>query len=239
MKDRLLLRGVPADKIFVMPCAVDTNDFVFSAERRRSIRQLLHIPDDCIVGIYVGKFGGLYYDKEAFEIFQGAMKFFEKLRIIILTPNDKTEIVNKLLRAGIPEGTYHVMEAAHEEVPAFLSAADLAFGFFKPSPSIKFSSAIKIGEYWGVGLPVFIPDGIGDDSAIIENEKLGALFHLSGLNEAFERMQGLLRQDRHQLRHKIRNLAFQHRNFSTNTTVYRKILHELSDAKGTVPGPDN
>jgi hypothetical protein len=237
MKTSLLHRGVPAEKIFVMPCAVDTNDFVFSAEHRRSIRQSLHIPEDCTVGIYVGKFGGLYYDKEAFEIFHWAMKFFEKFRIIILSPNDKTEIVNKLVGAGLPEGTYHVCKTAHHEVPAFLSAADVAFGFFKPSPSIRFSSPIKIGEYWAVGLPVFIPEGIGDDSGIIESEKLGALFHLSRLSEAFEKMQGLLRQDRNQLRQKIRSLAFQHRSFSTNTTIYRKIFNELMHRKGTRYAP--
>jgi glycosyltransferase involved in cell wall biosynthesis len=237
MKSNLLKRGVPVEKIFVMPCAVNTNHFVFSVEHRRSIRQLLHIPDECIVGIYVGKFGGLYYDKEAFEIFHEAMKFFQNFRIIILTPNDKTEITDKMARARIPEDAYHVLKTAHDEVPAFLSAADLAFGFFKPSPSIKFSSAIKIGEYWAVGLPVFIPEGIGDDSAIVENEKLGTLFRLSGLNEAFKQMQALLQQDRNQLRHKIRNLAFQHRSFSTNNTIYRKIFNELRHRKGTRYAP--
>ena len=239
MRTSLVKRGVPVDKIFVMPCAVNADDFVFSAGRRRSIRELLHIPDECIVGIYVGKFGGLYYDNEAFEIFHGAMRFFEKFRIIILSPDDKTEIVNKLGRAGLPEGTYHVLKTAHHEVPAFLSAADVAFGFFKPSPSIKYSSAIKIGEYWAVGLPVFIAEGIGDDSAIIESENVGVLFDLSNLSEAFEKMQGLLGQDRNELRRKIRILAFQHRSFSTNSTIYRKIFNALLHRKEHATHPNS
>jgi glycosyltransferase involved in cell wall biosynthesis len=227
MKEHLLRQGVPNDKIFVMPCAVNTDDFIFNGERRTSIRHALDIPQDCIAGIYVGKFGGLYYDKEAFEIFKQALNFFKNFKIIILSPNDTTEIEGKLRGVGVPDGRFHVLNVDHREVPAFLSAADLAFGFFKPSPSIKFSSAIKIGEYWAVGLPVLIPTGIGDDSMIVQQEKAGAVFDLSNLAEAFVTMRDLLRQDKSLLRDRIRNLAFQYRNFSTNSHIYKTIFTEM------------
>jgi len=68
-----------------------------------------------------------------------------------------------------------VLLAKHDEIPKFLSASDVAFATIRPAPSRHFCSAIKVGEYYANGLPVIITDGVGDDSDIILNEKVGVI----------------------------------------------------------------
>jgi hypothetical protein len=228
MKKRMIDNGVPEEKILVMPCAVDSRQFVFSDAQRVSIRKSFDISPDCVTGIYVGKFGGLYYDQEAFEILAKARQFFAKFRVIILSPDNPDEISGKLADYGFTTGSYHIINSEHGKVPGYLSAADFAFAFIRPTPAKKFVSAIKIGEYWSVGLPVLITDGIGDDSALISTHRLGAVFKLSDLNPALLAIRELLGNDRSLLRSKIRGFALQYRNFDTNKAIYRTVINAVA-----------
>jgi hypothetical protein len=228
MKPFLETRGVKSDSIMVMPCAVDQVAFSFDLEKRKAVRANLNISADCVTGIYVGKFGGLYYDAEAFRIFQYAFDFFPKFKLIILTPDSVEETKKKLFKGGIEARDCHVLSVRHEEVAAYLAAADFAFALVKPSPAKKFSSPIKIGEYWAMGLPVLIAKEIGDDSAIIELNRVGATFEMSDLKPAFDSINEILQGDKMIVRKTIMGLAVGHRNFLINERIYRKIINELA-----------
>lgn len=231
MQLELVRRGIPPAKIRVMPCAADTTRFRFDIEKRNAVRLALGMSFDSVCGIYVGKFGGLYYDEDAFDVFREALNYFPKFKLLILSPDSPDEIKLKLSNTGFAVGDYSVMKVSHEEVPAYLSAADFAFALYKPSPSKRFLSPVKIGEYWASGLPVMISPGIGDASTTIEAYEAGAVFHLSAVGAAFSRIQSLLMDDRPSLRKRIRDLAVSLRNYETNRKIYCEIVAEVS--KGT------
>ena len=227
--EQLMKEGVSEDKIFVVPCCVDLENFKFSDQKRQAKRSDLKINENRIVGIYVGKFGGTYYDDESFDIFYQTFDFFNKnLFIVILTPHDKEDVKNKLLLKGIPESNFFIDKVPHQEVPAYLSAADFAFSTVRPSPSKKFCSAVKNGEYWANGLPILTTDGIGDDTSIIRIEKKGgAIFDLSKNNllEALRDLNKLLHNSsREELNVSICGLAEKHRNFKSAHVFYDKIF---------------
>lgn len=224
--DQLEKEGVRRDKIHVVPCCVDLEKFKFSEEKRLAIRKDFKIRDNQIAGIYVGKFGGTYYDEESFDIFCEAFDFFNKnMFLVILTPHDKEDIENKLIRKGIPRSNFFVDKVPHEDVPGYLSAGDFAFSTVRPSPSKKFCSAVKNGEYWANGLPILTTDGIGDDTNIMRIEANGgAIFDLSkdNLLDALKDLNALIQnRSREQLNVSICGLAKKHRNF--------KIAHEFYD----------
>jgi hypothetical protein len=226
MVAKLISEGTQATKIDAMPCAVDLKKFAFSIDQRNHIRDTLQIPHNAVVGIYVGKFGGLYYDHESFEIFRQAKSVFSNFRLIILTPHPLEEVKRKLNNVGFKAIEFNVLKAKHEDVPAYLSAADFAFALYKKLPSNRYLSPIKVGEYWAIGLPVLLTEGTGDDAEIILENKAGDCFDPIKNNTvgALVTIKKLLDEDRNSLRERINLLAHRYRNFEICKVVYRKVL---------------
>jgi glycosyltransferase involved in cell wall biosynthesis len=216
-----------SDRILTVPCAVDSKQFAFNAWNRQAMRSELGFSDSSVVAIYVGKFGGLYYDVEAFKIFSKAFQSISNFKLIILTPDDPEIVTDKLIRTGLSKSDYYVGHVSHEDVPKFLSAADFAFALYKPSPSKRFLSPVKVAEYWANGLPVFLTEGIGDDSNIIQSEGGGVTFRLEDISvmTALKEIEKLIiTHDRQSLSGIISKLAVKHRSFNRVREVYEQIL---------------
>ncbi|MCC9138099.1 glycosyltransferase [Pontibacter silvestris] len=211
-KQQLLTEGVLSDKIFTVPVGVEAGVFVFSNAQREQLRAQLKINSNDIVGVYVGKYGGLYLEDEAFEIYRKCFKMYPNFRLIILSPQGKEHVQKKLVRHKIDLARVFVASVSHHEVPAYLSAADFAFATIKSYPSARYCSPVKIGEYWANGLPVLLTEGVGDDNDIIKKEGGGALFNLreeGSVERALEKIQQILKDPAH--RQEIPKLAQKYR----------------------------
>lgn len=172
----LIAEGIPALRVITVPCSVNLQDFAFQPTARQRVRQQLGLPHNAIVGVYAGKFGGIYYDAEAFALFRQVADFFgPNFYLVLLSPQPAAELHVKLAQAGIAPAQALVVFVPFVEVPDYLSAADFAFALHLPTPYV---SPIKIGEYWANGLPVLLPEGVGDDSEIVRREGGGAVFNL-------------------------------------------------------------
>ena len=106
------------------------------------------------------------------------------------------------------------------EVPAYLSAADYAYSFVRPTPTGLFQCPIKHGEYWACGLPFITPDRISDDHEVIRASGGGALLShdLSNIRACHVEM-GTILSDPH-YRDKVRALAVKHKGLSMAADVY-------------------
>lgn len=172
----LLARGIEADRVHVLPCIVDQRLFAYDAEARSRIRQKLNIPSTAFVGIYVGKYGGLYYDREAFVFYRRLFdQFGLRLFLIIITEIEPGMIEGRLQEQDLPRDHVFVIRADHKDVGAYLSAADFGISTIKPVPAMRFCSPIKHGEYWAADLPVISTLTAGDDADVIKNERAGVL----------------------------------------------------------------
>jgi glycosyltransferase involved in cell wall biosynthesis len=230
-RQQLLAEGVPAERLATVPCSVEVEAFSYDEAARQQVRQRLGFTDPAtVVGIYVGKFGGIYYDEEAFQIFRAAADYFGlSFRLIILTPDAPTAVQAKLAAAGLGQPQAFVTKAAHAEVPGYLSAADFSFATIKPAPCRLFCSAIKIGEYWASGLPVLLTPGVGDDSTIAETEGGGAVFDLTrpgSVPAALANIEAQLADPKH--REAIRQLAMRHRSLDRAREAYAALLPVMS-----------
>ncbi len=58
----------------------------------------------------------------------------------------------------------------------YLNAADFSILTVKPTHVRLVCCAVKHGEYWANGLPIFVPTGIGDDSEVISKESREIVF---------------------------------------------------------------
>jgi hypothetical protein len=224
---QLLNEGVDENRLAVVPCCVKQQDFRLNEDNRVTTRTKLNIAPNDIAGIYLGKFGGIYYDDEAYAIFKATFESFKKkFFLLILTPDNKTEIITKLKQHDIPLERVYVEKVPHSEVPVFLSAADFAFAFYRPNHSAKYLSPVKFGEYWANGLPILTPAGIGDDSDIIINEKKGGVvFSLSNIKNDLIKLSVILESKSRQHNYQeIKGLAEKYRSFSILLRVYNQII---------------
>lgn len=219
-KNKLLLEGFNKDKIEVVPNFVSLENFAFNEEKRNEVRKDNNIPEEAIVGIYVGKFGGIYMNDDAFFVFSQCLtKFKGNFFLIILSPTDRQLVLPKLEKHNFPLKQALVKSVLHEEVPHYLSSADFAFSLQQPKPSNRFLCPLKNGEYWANGLPILMVDGVGDDAEIVKKTAAGALFslHKNNLEEALNRIEALIEghQNLIEKRAKIQLVAKKFRNVST------------------------
>jgi hypothetical protein len=224
-RDDLIAEGHHPLRIKVIPSITDLTMFHFSPADRSRIRSELGIGSHAVIGIYVGKFGGLYYDEEAFLIFAKAFEHFEDLHLVILSPSDPRHIEERSHEAGIPMERLHVLIAQHVDVPAYLSAADLAFSTIKPSPIKRYQCPIKNGEYWATGLPIVMTDGISDDYKLMRQGIGGSVFKpdLSDIDEALKMVKVMVADPDH--REKIVKLARKYKSLDIAREVYDEILN--------------
>ena len=223
---KLIEEGVSANRVSTLPCAVNLDMFSFNQKKRLSVRKKYGIKAESLVGIYVGKFGGIYLShRSAFDLFKSAHDCFEDFKLILLTPEKKESILHVAREVLFPIKDLIVTKVPHNKVPDYLCASDFAFSLHYPSDSMKYVSPIKNGEYWAVGLPVIINDGIGDDSNILKETKKGSLIEVDNHEKSFEKIKGILNEPSH--RSDIRDLAVINRSFSRVHDAYESIISKL------------
>jgi glycosyltransferase involved in cell wall biosynthesis len=229
---QLQREGLNANNIITVPCPVNLTSFAPNVTTSRAVRDRLGFAIDAIVGIYVGKFGDIYYDAEAFALFRAAADFFgDAFRLIILTPNPLAEVEAKIRRAGLSPGQFFVTKAPHHEVPSYLSAADFAFAPIKPAECRQYCSPVKVGEYWASGLPVLLTEGVGDDSDIIKVEGGGAIFNLQHSDSVPQALQEIAHQISQPFyREQVRQLAERHRSISLSRDAYNYFFGAKNNA---------
>jgi hypothetical protein len=208
----LVSNGFNPSKLFTFPCVVNLEQFKFNKQDRDRLRSSLQIAPEMVVGIYTGKFGGLYYAEEAFELYERAFQYWkDKFFLIILTEMNPDLILEELKGRGICEKNLFIRRAKHSEVPQYLSAADFAFSSIKSVPAMQYSSPIKHGEYWAADLPVFTTLCFGDDADILRKEERGVIIDVltDDAVAKFDAMQRLIDKGRGG---ENRSLALKYRN---------------------------
>ena len=229
---QLRWEGVPAARLRTGPCMVRLATFRFDAAARLRIRQRLGFSAQAPVGVYLGKFGGLYYDQEAFDVFQeAAAQFGPEFCLLILTPDAAAQVQARLRAVGIPAARSYVAQVKHHEVPDFLSAADFAFATVKFAPSNRYRSLVKVAEYWACGLPVLLTEGVGDESEIIAQGQGGAIFNLArpaSVGEGLQRIRAQLQLP--DCRERTRQLAEHYRAPRRNRLAFEQLLGPAAGA---------
>jgi hypothetical protein len=178
-EQRLLREGIREKKIHVLPCLVNIEQFRFRQAMRDEVRSRLLMDEKSIVGIYVGKYGGLYYDDEAFALYRRLFDYFGlEFFLIVISEMDRNAIHEKLKEFHIPMDRTFISRVDHDQIPAYLSAADFAISTIKSAPAMGFSSPIKHGEYWASDLPILSTLLFGDDAEIMRNEGGGVLIDI-------------------------------------------------------------
>lgn len=220
----LITQGMAPSKLKVLPCVVDLSKFDFSINDRHKIRNDLGVTKNDMIGIYVGKFGGLYYEQESIKLFQAAFDFWkDEFYLIILTETPSAKILKLVKDFDLPQNRILIKKVKHDEVSAFLSASDFAFSTIKSVQIMENCSAIKHGEYWAADLPIVSTLLVGDDAEIIVKEKAGCLLDIrkNSFNDAFEKINNQLQTGR---RGYYRDIAKKYRDITKIDNVINFVI---------------
>ncbi|MBB6610838.1 glycosyltransferase [Pontibacter sp. Tf4] len=230
-RECLIQDRVQAAKVKTVCSPVQTTEFEFDSGSRDGVRKQLNW-QTATIGIYTGKYGGLYYNEEAFQIYQKCFELIPDFRLIILSPQPEGEILQQLQKHDINQKKVFIASVPHEEVPMYLSAADFGFATYKLGPSKKYLSPVKVGEYWANGLPVLLTEGVGDEGEIIKQEGGGALFNLQqpgSLERAIQQIQMIIQDPAH--RQQIPALAVKYRSPERVREAYAYFFNQQLSGK--------
>jgi polysaccharide pyruvyl transferase WcaK-like protein len=129
---------------------------------------------------------------------------------------------------GFAEEEFSIDFVTQNQVPKYLSAADFAFSLHRPTPSKQAISPIKNAEFWANGLPIIMPDGIGDDSHLTKTHRLGVVIEdFSKIStDHFEELSSYFTENR-KVNDRVR-FAKEHRGFDIVEKCYAEILSSIS-----------
>jgi hypothetical protein len=181
-----------------------------------------------IVGVYAGKFGGIYLEDESFQLIKKCENYWgERFRFVLLSNVDDNYIKSKIEKFEIRKETIIKLFVAHENIAKYIGLADFAICPVKPVPTKQYCSPIKDGEYWAMGLPVIITRDISVDSQIIADNNAGAVLQNlddEGYIAAIGKIDSIIaNKSRAEVYKQIRPLAEKYRNYSIAEKVYAAI----------------
>jgi glycosyltransferase involved in cell wall biosynthesis len=130
------------------------------AESRRQMNA-----GDRLVLVYAGSLGSWYRIEEMAELFARVRKRRPAL-FVVYTRSDGERVRRALERRQLPASDLFVKAVPPLEMPRYLSAADAAVSFIRPSFSKLASSPTKLAEYLAMGLPVVMNRGVGDSDQV-------------------------------------------------------------------------
>lgn len=225
MIERLKKEGVKQEVLYRVPSCVDLEHFRFNPDSRDSLRKQLGIEVKQPVLVYLGKFGGMYMEEEAFEFFKLCQQELNAW-IMILSTEDGTKLLNLARKFEMVETNLFIKTLTREEVPAYLSVADMAFVGVRQWPSKKYCSPIKTGEYLACGLPVIVPEGISDDFLILAQSGVGIILP-SFKKSSFQLVINEWKRGFIENGHGVRELAREYVTSDRSIFTYKNLYAEL------------
>ncbi len=214
---------IKPEKISIIPCCADLEHFNYEKCENSIVkfRDKVGIGAEKFVVSYLGSTGTWYMLDEMIEQF----KMF-KIRIpnsvfLIITQDDKNIILKRLIFHGLKSDDVIIREASRNEVPEFLSLSNVSLSFIKPCFSKNASSATKMGEIMGMGIPV-ICNAIGDIKTIVEITNCGyCLDNYS--EEEYEKACDYIISKKFPAKNEIREAARKYYSLESGIERYKKI----------------
>lgn len=224
-KEAIISLGVSNhNKIGVIPTCVNFNVFPLSNLRDKHFnRAKIGIRFDENVFLYSGSLGGNYNPSILLEVFNAYIKVYATAYLLILSKDPVPPEIFSFFKSNL-SNRFSIHSVRYNEVPQFLSSADIGFIFYNQSFSVIGRSPTKLGEYWASGLPVISFKGIGDLDTIFEKYNGGGLLLSNEKDNWAAEIQGFNRAHPNDLRSFSEDFFHLNRGVTFYNQLYEHLL---------------
>ena len=228
LRSDIASRGIPEEKITVIPNAVDIERFSYNVEPDQQLRTQLGLQDKTVLG-FIG----------SFYAYEGLPLLLEALPTIVLNkPGTRLLLVGggpqealikqKTKELGLEEAVIFTGRVPHERVQDYYNQVDI---FVYPRLSMRLTDLVtplKPLEAMAQGRLVVASD-VGGHKELIENQHNGCLFKANDADALAATVLSLLNQPQRweQLRVAGRSYVEQERNWTKSVSFYKNIYSQL------------
>lgn len=209
-------------KIKVIATCADLNTF------RPSFEQQNFIVNKFVTIGYVGSIFNWYLFEETIKCFSLIIKYKPNTKFLIINKNDHEAIRSKLSFYSISEQNFDIISAEPHEMPIFIKKMDASVFFLKNVYSKQASSATKLGELLGCGIPCLTNSGVGDMEYILNSESVGVTVNnfteeslLNGIIRIFEMLY------EPNIRYRCHNAAIKYFSLEKGASLYSDVYREI------------
>jgi glycosyltransferase involved in cell wall biosynthesis len=157
--------------IEVIPTCTDLARFS-PGPKNPSLVSRLGLSGRRVVGT-IGTLSNWYLRDATLNAFARVAMGLPDVTILMVTGEDHQRLRADAIAAGVPAEQLVLVRAPFAEMPEYVRLMDLGMFFIKPRFSKKGTSATKLGEFLGCGVPVVINEGVGDSDRIIRDARAG------------------------------------------------------------------
>jgi glycosyltransferase involved in cell wall biosynthesis len=151
-------RGIPAEKITVIPNGSNLDLFNIDTEAGNAVRERLGLQPDQALVVYTGTLGLANNITFMIEVAAQVYKLDASVNFLIVGDGSQREAVIKIAEQhSLLNKTVHVwLPVAKVELPTILAAATILTSFFLPIPELRNNSANKFFDALAAGKPIAI-----------------------------------------------------------------------------------
>lgn len=231
LRKDIVARGIPGERVTVIPNAVDVNAFKFCAAPDESLRSELGVAGKSVIG-----FIGSFYAYEGLDLLIGAMP-----RILAARPDARALLVGggpqeTMLKAmarslGVERHVFFAGRVPHADVQRYYSLIDV---LVYPRHSIRLTELVtplKPLEAMAQG-HVLVASDVGGHRELIHDRETGMLFRAGSSEALADAVLRMLdqRSEWTALRARARHFVESERTWQRSVELYRGIYANLGEA---------
>lgn len=192
LRDYVIGQGAPPERVHVLPNGVDPQRF-HPAVRGGAVRDRLGLNDRIVIG-FVGR-PRPWHDLETLCAAFARLHTDDPRFHLLLVGEPPAALPEIIAERGLRQAVTLTGPVAHEDVPQYIAAMDVAVSPHPPLADFYFSP-LKLFEYLACGVPTVAAD-IGQPAAIIRDGETGYLYPPGDAEALAERIRFLIAHPDH------------------------------------------
>jgi hypothetical protein len=226
-------RGIPHDRITVIPNAVDVASFKFNAEPDAQLRQRLGLDGATVLG-----FAGSFYGYEGLDLLIDAsaqlLGRHPSLRVLLLGGGPReAALKDQVARLGLADRVVFVGRVPHHEVQYYYDLIDILAYPRLPIRLTELVTPLKPLEAMAQGR-MFVASDVGGHRELVRHGETGFLFKAGDATALATAIDDLLarRSDWPRVREQARRFVETERTWANSVARYRDVYRRALASRG-------
>ncbi|WP_031434976.1 TIGR04063 family PEP-CTERM/XrtA system glycosyltransferase [Methylomarinum vadi] len=232
LRNDIIGRGVPANKITVIPNAVDIDKFSFGQPANQELRKELDLTG-CVVLGFIGSFYAYEGLPLLLEALPKILRHQPEVRLLLVGGGPQEELIRqKTKELGLGRHVVFTGRVPHDQVQEYYNQVEIFVYPRLPMRLTELVTPLKPLEAMAQGRLVVASD-VGGHKELIDDRKNGYLFKADDVDALADTLLNLLerRSEWESVRERGRKFVEQKRNWPGSVANYENIYRRLVDQK--------